>query len=146
MQVWRMEAENGLGPYRANGSYNLSPIEKAYGEDYNIFDAPHTPGPTKDKELQRNIRNLSKFDYEQWYFGFAVLDHYLSWIPEANIRTRLREIGVHLVRYEVPEEFFASGDTQAIFRKDKAERVEIRDCDFEPVEEQKKLALEQKVA
>ena len=147
MQVWRMETENSLGPYRGDhNSEGWCPIERAFDMAGADISSANCPTPRNDDTLMKNIRQHQMNDwgdYLGWHFGFASLDQYFVWIPEAQIRTRLREEGVHLVAYEVAEEHCCLGDTQVIFRKNQAELLSVLDCDFE---EQKELAFERKVA
>lgn len=150
MQVWRLEAENGLGPYRCEGAFSINcPMERAQNKD--TWTRAHQPTPAYDKKLSKSleergwsVHNIP--DKDAWSFGFASLEQYFSWVPEQQSRKGLQAEKIKLKSFEVEREDFILGDTQVMFQKGKAKLLEVLDCDFEPVEEQKTLALERKVA
>ena len=153
MQVWRMEAETGLGPYFCNGldSYK-SPMYRASVTNERLG---QTPTPLFDNLLCQSIKEhgLSAYDFDyfapnfqsKWCFGFASAAQYFSWVPNKITQKRLREEKVHIVVFEVSEENCCVGDAQVMFRRDLAKPLMVLDCDFDPESEQKELALREAV-
>lgn len=128
--IWRVEGTDGRGMYM-NGAFRRV-------TDWCEDDAAH-PGPLEDMALGfREKRNP-----DDWYFGFATLKQVRKWIFKKKWRKGLHEEEMLLVKFEVPDEFFARGESQAIFVRWRARIVEKRRVDYMGID--KSQALNSKV-
>ena len=151
MQIWRMETESGEGPYSLKSRDSSAMREALGGDRSSCLSDAQRPTPCSDAGLGIAIekatrRGIWDLDWDYWFFGFVDLDQYFSWVPDLNIRTRLREEGIRLVCFEVENDHCYIGDSQVMFRKALAKPLRVLDCDFDPAEEQKELAAAEKVA
>lgn len=104
MIVYRVENENGRGPYSTSHDFRHDLI------DAHNYSRRH-PTP-----------NFPSLDAETiWLCGFASQESLNEWFN--GWLEKLTSVGFRVVRYDVPDEFVKNSDIQLIFQKDKAELV-----------------------
>ena len=136
--VWRVETEQEcVGLYRAkdaDGRWAVLAADEACGSKVSLLSHP---GPLNDDGLVDAWTCILETEgYHDWRFGFMSLDQYQDWCCLPEHRKALAEFrtgrGERLVlrRYEVPDDAFAGGDTQAVFRVTDAVPVEDLTPDY----------------
>ena len=126
MLIYRVENENGIGPY---WSYQFDWDHE--GSDYPCAfeDEPLARFAKENGAEERLVGEF--FDSLGMVYAFSSIELYERWFNEEE-RIELSLEGFTLNVYEIPDqfenEFFVVGDTQMLFRKDKAQLVEKQSC------------------
>lgn len=107
--IYRLQTRRGRGIYQ--DACKTPPTNRA-----------RHPLPHEDCALRWGWRSHR---YE-WHFGFASLEQLRAWFYRDEWLTRLGRDGVVLTVWEVPERYVQIGNTQAIFVKRRARRLEVR--------------------
>ena len=122
--VFRVENQNGTGPYSAGASIELS----GKGNDTSRNPVPfHDPllRPYFGIGLSGAGRKLGEVaDWPTAKFGFADPDQLKIWFT-AKDRRKLNKLGFAVGIYEAPDDAAIIGATQAVFDKTKATRVDV---------------------
>lgn len=89
--VWRVEDENGEGPYR-NGNGDLWDYEDGHHTSYNGHPLPSEEFPAKD------LKRIHYYDSNHNFkFGFVSIRQYHKWFNKAE-RNRQAQVGIKLRR------------------------------------------------
>jgi hypothetical protein len=103
MIVFRVETENGEGPYNT--------------EKYS-----YTARELNRKHRASTIRPSPHFDISGWtyddYFGFNSIKSFREWFDDSW--AELKKMGCRLKAYKVDDEHVMLGSKQVCFRKDRA--------------------------
>jgi hypothetical protein len=132
MLVLRIEDAKGVGVYCGGGAW------KAHNQatDFDC-DMIYHPDPYADRGLRKawydivDNRNLN-LPITSVRFGFADVEQFHAWFSTHEAREILDREGFHLSVYEVPPEYAAIGDSQAVFNVTKARRIAVLACTEEP--------------
>jgi hypothetical protein len=100
MKVYRIESENGIGPYQ-NGARDKIP------KLYSHTGCPNHPCPWND--------GISNIDFDNEYCGFSSIEQLNKWFH--GFKAPLRRLGYKMAVYEVEEKFVNSGTRQLVFNK-----------------------------
>jgi hypothetical protein len=122
-QIVRVETFAGIGPYRQGGPIGPSPVCVKWQH----------PTPEDDVSLSWHWDKLQP--RKEWFFGFEDMNQLLEWFPREDWRSffefnDIRKDVEHqcgISTYVADSEDIILGDKQAIFRLERAERV-----NFEP--------------
>lgn len=115
--IYRVERENGGGMYYTN-SDDIT---------FEMQDSMRHPPPHKDAKLKKAWGKLCDGDWSyksSWSFGFSTIEQLKNWIYQTEWREILTNLEYYVVSYNAKEYHF--GDTQAIFRKETANRLEVK--------------------
>lgn len=130
--VYRVERENGDGMYRLANEYSSEcPFNDVVDEwvglsserrnEYHGAFSKYHALPIEDPAIYEiMLRPDSRF----YYFAFATREQLDAWIRVPAWKVGLRIKGFAVSMYSVDKEFAAIGETQAVFRKDRASLVE----------------------
>lgn len=107
--IYRIENENGLGPYYGN---TFGPLERMIFK-HNMSDLH--PG-SEDFVLESEPENI-----EQYVFGFQTLEQLKSWFE--GFISEVEYLGYKIVQFQIDESKIIVGKSgrQIIFRKEDAE-------------------------
>jgi hypothetical protein len=108
MRVYRVENVDGNGPY-ALGDIGLAT---------KWTDRTQSPPPNKDEKLGPKWDKIA--NTEPWKFGFRTIESFAEWFSYRDDIDILRNKGFVLNEYEVPSVHTRTGNTQLVFRKEKA--------------------------
>ncbi len=123
--IFRVEDENGHGPYR--GDKSVAEIILAMAEAYPIDQIQ--PLPTEDVSLMNCFNQQSQKGFRSdWFFGFQDVEAYKGWFFNYAMRRLLFEHNFSLVKYQCAPDSIVHGERQSIFRKDKAVVVGRYSC------------------
>jgi len=115
VKVLRVETESGVGMYVYRASSNTSYIHE-------MIEPKNHPCPYEDAALAPIWVDLD--DRSSWNFGFIDLAQLRNWIYRQSWRDDLVKNGMMISVYEVGRKDFHAGDTQCIFIKKKAKRID----------------------
>lgn len=111
--IVRIEDPDGYGPYRADVDWG--------------WDTPHAsrhPTPYEDCGLRSTWSDLNALkEHELWSFGFRHAKQMRSWFDDAEWLFAMRKAGLRLTIWEVDAGDVHFGESQIIFRRDKATLV-----------------------
>lgn len=129
MRVWRVEDRHGIGPYQSE-KINLPGVSTA-----------RHPAPPRDfspKELKKLDRMFPLGpDSPGVAFGFSSLDQLREWFW--GYLHDLNRHGFHIVEFEVPEKYLASGYHQVAFDKRYAQVLGRHGMHYAPEGARKRL-------
>jgi hypothetical protein len=115
MRIWRIEAEDGMGPYRGPAKDELTVMQKA-----GIYHSTSTQHPNVQMSFTQRVKD-NWYAYMNYRFGFTSKRQMLRWFEPHELE-RLCECGARVMIYEVPDEHVIKGRKQCIFNPDKAKR------------------------
>lgn len=125
--VWRLETENGNGPYCLfqGGECDLHEFIGL------PFSPQRCPEPKADFACYQLLRRWILFgdcmiSPRDVRFGFSSLRQYLAWFFTQPARRNLSRLGVQLVRYEVDSHSVFWGEKQIAFDRLRARKIEYR--------------------
>lgn len=111
-RIYRIENEEGVGPYGVSWGYTTNPHLMA-------SDPLKHPSPHREPELGWNkVTNAAP-----WFFGFDSMEALKRWFDEPVLLEAMEKRGFLLTIYEVPAEHCRISRAQAIFIKAKATKV-----------------------
>jgi hypothetical protein len=110
--IYRIEKQDGNGPYASRSRVDWG-LTAPYEDRH--------PGPMSDPLLRQKWTQL-KLEYEAhlYSFGFKDEEQLRVWFYDKEWLQAMKAVGLRLTLWEVQDGFFHIGDTQAVFRKDKA--------------------------
>jgi hypothetical protein len=115
MRVYRVENDNGNGPYWGfRGNIEDSVILHQHGL------SAHTPDPHDPEEPWHRSRS---YGVKSESFGFASIQAAQSWFDLKEVREVLLRNDLRLYEYEVEEDTVTKGKHQLTFRKSTAKRL-----------------------
>lgn len=127
MLIYRIEDEDGGGPYRGDNSH-LNPFGSTSASDRH-------PLPVDDSLLQESIRfrmgrdlsasdatwiHWSSFLESDFIFGFTSIDQMRNWVYKDEWLYTMDKNGFFLSEFNVPKHHVCVGNTQAVFRRKEA--------------------------
>lgn len=123
--VFRVEDENGHGPYR--GDRSVAEMIFAMAEPHPIYQIQPLPG---EDGVLTNLFNHQSLGgaCSEWFFGFQDVETYKGWFFNYAMRRLLFEHDFLLVKYQCAPDSVIHGEKQSIFRKDKAVVVGRYSC------------------
>lgn len=126
MLVYRIEDQEGGGLYRGDNS-GSNPLR---------YDEDRHPVPQNDSLLTYNGQEKMLrddvpefytfsgwFENEGFIFGFANTDQLRSWIYNDEWLVKMERRGFRLAVFDIENEHVIVGNTQAIFKRDRAKDV-----------------------
>lgn len=119
-KVFRVENEAGKGMYSIRNADGDSP-------DYfwEMSNNTNHPSPRDDIGLKDLwIKAYNEGTYREWNFGFRDLPQLRNWIYRQEWRDEIVSVGGFISVYEVDDRDYAAGDTQCIFRKEFAKKID----------------------
>jgi hypothetical protein len=118
MRVYRVEDENGCGPWRAVGDHRINDGASSYDENARRHSCGEGPAPYSDGIMIR----------DEQVCGTRTLKQFRMWFRCARGRAAMaRNAGLRLCVYDVPREHVQVGGYQVMFTKDRATLVGMRD-------------------
>lgn len=108
LQVYRVEDEDGVGPYRSDKNYVAFAL---FGGD--ALSNGARPCPWYD--------NLKQFG-DSHFFGFESMEQLLEWFPRECLQ-RLFDAGFRVRVYAVAPDYVMRGGKQVAFIKDQARQL-----------------------
>ena len=124
--VWRIENKYQIGLYNARLPVGMSIPSGARSVDYALFEelkislwtSERQPSPDSDQKLGDWWRKIyDDYKSEPWQFGFSSLKQLKHWVHKKKARQLLSKWGLKAVRYNVSNNHFKRGETQAVFMK-----------------------------
>ena len=122
--VWRLEDKNGVGMYmncKLNRAYELA-------GNFNCNDPSRHPSPMFDNKL--GFDHIHPAEQDNYFFGFASLSQMKQWVYIPEVRRQLSLLGILLVKYNVPREYYRRSPFQVVFRREWATKVSSRAPDY----------------
>lgn len=119
-QVWRLELEDGNGPYYPFAASSDRNLHELIGLPW-VWE--RHPAPEDDLPFFEHWAYSLKRDAR---FGFASLEQYQQWFFTAAARVNLARMGAQLVCYSVGTADILSGGKQVIFDRKNARKIEYR--------------------
>lgn len=104
--IWRLENQDGVGPYRSN---NIDVV---------LFLPPGSdecPSPLADEKLSDIFWSLCGKGVKEWVFGFSDLGQYKAWFGDEDVQEILAAHQFSLNRYEIEPSFVHEGTNQCMF-------------------------------
>lgn len=114
--VYRVQNASGYGVYRVN-------IDAEYLDETNDYE--RHPMPEDDAKLAPQWDKISEFSKSYWFFGFSSLEQLKFWFYKKKWRDELVKFGFSVYVFEVDDYQCLIGDTQAVFRRDRATLVKV---------------------
>lgn|SRR5690606_5818811 len=109
MFIWRIENDEGIGPYHTGDATSL-----------NLYDSSNVhPSPREDISEWKNMDYRSLVKYR---FGFKCTDDLSRWFNGRSL-IKLYENGFRIVKYKVDRRYVMIGKRQVAFDITKAKRV-----------------------
>lgn len=136
MLIYRIESDEGKGIYSAGFGHRFTRA----GLANNTKDLIH-PSPEEEEELRSfwlglKLSRNKRIDWElkgrrDWYCGFESMEQLLDWFPREGLQQMWRTMMKHgrtarIITYKIPANQVKRGTRQAVFRKDKAEVVNVQ--------------------
>lgn len=113
--VWRIENQNGEGPYRCTNVYQHQWVMTHHTEDYG------RPSPMKDGELWYFWKTHPKA--HEFLFGFESIEQLKKWFWDYSELCKLRELGFRIALRPTDTVFY--GKEQCIFLPTKEETLSV---------------------
>lgn len=90
------------------------------------FEDPRHPSPMEDQSIRPFWINLMQTDYaDKYYFGFSSMDQLRRWIFSEEYMNHLKHKHMVIGIYQTDD--YHIGDTQMVFRKERAIRIGAAD-------------------
>lgn len=107
--IYRIENEQGIGPYRGGDPLDLNYTAKHCG--------PQCPSPWRDPDFRDFWNKLhDKDDYENWQFGFKSMQQLRRWFSDKEIKD-LEYCGFFVVAIPISMvKSYRTGKKQIIFK------------------------------
>ena len=117
--IYRIETPAGVGAYAARVDW--------YGHDSDgpgPYDEVRHPTPREDSAL--GWRDMPYDEQQKHHFGFASEDQMRAWFYRDEWMRAMNAVGLQLTVWEVSVEDSSVGNSQAVFRRDRATLIETR--------------------
>lgn len=127
MRVWRLEDDEGRGPYQSLGErFGRDTVHEFLGRG----DKQH-PTPDRDASFmaasEDYFTKLGYVDTSRFFFGFANLKQLHAWFNPEQRKILKERYQIRLNRYSVPATEALIGDHQIAFNKSRATLVPAKE-------------------